>query len=391
MLAQAPFSASPELHAGIQPRLDQVVDIARETLGDALRSVILGGSLARGRAFGVDDGGELRLLSDLDLYFVTEPVREAGALRRRLRSWVEADPFLVSGADVAVVGIDYFGEARAAMPTHQLAHAHRVLWGAPVEITGALEPDGRARVDATDAAQLLFNRCVEALDPRLSDAHSLPALVHCTKRYIDAPMAWLAARGDYAPDRRDQIRALTALTAGWAGVARERLDGALEHWSACLDARDAGVVDRASLESLARVDGQPLPGGARWEDWTGGFAGSLYDAGKIDALHRSLESSLDPARLAAAGRRWLRREPVFARLRRARRWCSVAPSTVLPWWCHGAGGSGPDRIFAAATLCVHGVDAWADPLAGLVREPLRGPGDVHALWWRWIQGRDDEA
>jgi predicted nucleotidyltransferase len=392
MLTQAPLSASPDLHAGIQSRLEAVVQLACEVVGDRLRSVVLGGSLARGRAFGVEESGELRLLSDLDLYVVADDGTDARVLRRRISDWARSDAFLTAPPDVAVVGPDYFGDDRDAMPTHQLAHGHRVLWGEAVDISGARDSGGQARVDPEDAARLLFNRCVEALDPALSDPDSLTALVHRTKQFIDAPMAWLAARGRYNPDRREQLREFTELGRQWRSAAGERLDGALEHWAACLDARDAGVIGRARLERLAGRSGGALPGGASWMDWTGGFARSLFSGGDEAALWETLDGGLDRTALKTASVSWLKRESALVRLRRSRRWCSVAPPTVSPWWRHAIGGSGPDRIFAAAVLRLHGVEDWTQPLAGLGRGwSVQKPDQLHALWWRWIQGRDDET
>ena len=46
MLAQSPLSADPDLHAGIATRLDDIVAIARDELGDSLKTILLGGSLA---------------------------------------------------------------------------------------------------------------------------------------------------------------------------------------------------------------------------------------------------------------------------------------------------------------------------------------------------------
>ena len=57
MLDHSPLSASADLDANIVTRLDQVVELARAELGDSLQTILLGGSLARGEAFGVDDGG----------------------------------------------------------------------------------------------------------------------------------------------------------------------------------------------------------------------------------------------------------------------------------------------------------------------------------------------
>jgi hypothetical protein len=390
MLDHPPLSASPDLDAGIATRLDQVVELARAQLGDSLQTVLLGGSLARGEAFGVDDAGTLRLLSDLDLYFVVRPGSSAAELPEKIRAWASVDSFLVAPPDVAVVGPEYFFEARESMPTHQLAHAHRVLWGDPVQISPARASDGSAAVDPEDAGQLLFNRFVESLDPALDDPHALAALVHRTKQFIDAPMAWLASVGDYSPRRRHQIERLREICGDWADPEKSRLEGSLQHWSDCLEARETGVVSRVSLESLARVDGDNLPGGATWEDWTGGFAMAIA-GGDLAELRQCLGPGLDRESLQHCLAVWVRREPFGPRLRRARRWCSVAPARISPWWRHGFGGSGPDRIFASACLRYHGLERWTDPVTSLLCEPMNEPAELYALWREWIQGRSDEA
>lgn len=383
MLAQAPLSAHSGLHAAIESRLRQAVAIARDAVGTDLRSIVLGGSVARGQAFGVDDGGALRLLSDLDLYCVADRVDRAGDLRRAVQEWTEADPFFVSPADVALVEPSWFGHADRAMPIHQLAHAHRVLWGEPIRIEPARSRDGSPEVDASNAAELLLNRCVEALDPRLGEPGGLLDLVHLTKRFIDAPMAWLGARGWYTPDRRAQIRQWAELLEGEEALRTEQMSLAMDHWAACLDARDLGVVNRERLQSLAAA--------SDWPEWTGGFALSLLEDAGPQSVGDALKNGLDHQRLRQACYTWLHREPWSSRLRRARRWCSVAPAEVGPWWRHGMGGTGPDRIFAAAVLCFHGVEGWDGPVRELTRPAVDTPAALHALWWHWIQGRDDEV
>lgn len=376
MLAQSPLSADPDLHAGIASRLDALVALVREELGSGLHCVLLGGSLARGEAFGVRDRGELRLLSDIDLYVVS--AGDAANLRRRVLAWAQEDPFLVARPDIAVVPPAFFEEAPDAMPTHQLAHAHLVLWGSPVEIRGARDAAGVPVVDADDAAALLFNRFVEALDPGLDE---LSRLMHRTKEFIDAPMAWLGTVGAYTPDRHAQIERFRALGLEWSSTSAEHLDGALNHWAACLKAREKGVIDREELEMLASG------AGTTWLDWTGAFAMALLTGGGIAAVHDVMRDGLDHGTLRDAVDRWLRREGWVQRLRRARRWQGIAPERVTGWRQHGVGGTGPDRIFGAACLYYHGVANWAVPAAGLTSEPLEGPADLHALWWEWIQGR----
>jgi hypothetical protein len=370
------LSAHPELNAGITTRLDELVELARDELGNDLQSVLLGGSLARGEAFGVVDEGRLRLLSDLDLYFVTSGGE--GALVRRIGDWAQADDFLVTRPDVAVIPDSFFAESPDAMPTHQLAHAHRILWGEAVEIVPA------AQVDAQDAAQLLFNRFVEACDPELGDG--LAYYMHRTKEFIDAPMAWLGSVGEYTPERRRQVERVRELGAAWSSTCMEHLDAALNHWVACLRAREKGVVDRRELEMLAGVAGPRDD----WHDWTGGFAMALLTGEGIGALHTIMRDGLDRMAMREAIRRWLHRETLPRRLRRARRWSGIAPTSVTSWRRHGVGGCGPDRIFAAACLRYHGVESWMLPLDGLTAEPTESGAELHALWLRWIQGRDDD-
>jgi hypothetical protein len=379
MLLQSPLSADPDLHAGIVSRLDDLVDLAREELGDALQSVLLGGSLARGEAFGVRDRGELRLLSDLDLYFVSDA--DGSSLLRRVHEYAEGDEFLVVRPDAAVVPPTFFIDAPDAMPTHQLAHAHVILFGAPVTIASAEDTRGNAVVDPDDAAALLFNRFVESLDPALGD--DLPALMHRTKVFIDAPMAWLGSVGAYTPDRHAQIERFRAIGLQWHSTCAEHFDGALNHWVACLKARERGVVDREELEGLASASG------TTWYDWTGGFAMALLTGGGIATIHDVMRDGLDLEALRFASMQWLKRKGWVTRLRRARQWQGIAPESVTSWRRHGPGGTGPDRIFAAACLRYHGVADWTGPLEDLTRQPLADGAALHALWWRWIQGRED--
>ena len=391
MDATAPYCpASPRADGALRSRLDGLTGTLVDALGDDALAVVLGGSLARGQGMVLATPDGPRVLSDVDLYVVRsrpQPDRER-VLQRELREAMRSDGLVLAPLDLAFVAPDHFEGLGDTLPARQLAIATRVLhersgadWARPDRVGAADGP-----VDPDDAHRLLLNRMAETL--LLDDADPWFAAVHRAKRWIDAPLAWLAARGRYHPDRRVQLDRLESLGRTWESDARERLDAGIEVARTWLDAIATRELEPAWLSAWPGVDGRANLSPDPVRDWVGAFARALFHGPGRETgadLHEAFASGRGVERDVV--RRWLQRRSLPARLRQARRWHPLAPVAVRPWWSYGPGGSGEERVYAAAALRHAGDEQWRWPLEGLLRTPL--DDDVSALgrlWADWILG-----
>lgn len=374
------------LGAPLRRALDQAMGLLRDRLDDSLHAVVLTGSLARGEGATVDTGQGPRMLSDLDLYvLVADPDRvDAAALRSDLaRSLADAvGPVVV---DLGVVAPDHFARLGTKLPARQMSFGAQALLetGRPWERPAEVAPDSRIPVDRDDALRLLQNRMGEGLLRRSGPLDDLRRF-HAWKITWDAPLAFLAAAGGYHPDRTTQWARLRTLadaydvTRAWWAEGHRRLEAM---WAA----RAAGPISRSTLEELA----------GDLQAWVWPFLRATIvlatdpGADAARALDRAVDAGPPRGDDTADQLRWLRRRGLARTLREARRWAGEGPDTVTPWWRHGAGGTGPDRILAAASLRWGGAEGWARPLAGLHVPP---PGDANPdrwlgeTWSDWITG-----
>ena len=394
-LADPLCPASSRADAALRDRLASVTDRLVAGLDDDLLAIVLGGSLARGQGMvlGGDDGP--RVLSDIDLYVVRRrprPERE-GRLRAELVSFLESDGLVLAPLDLAFVAPDYFASLGSALPARQLALGTRTLhegpgtWARPESVGRPDDP-----VDPDDAPRPLLTRMADAL--LQSDApEDWFTAVHRAKRWIDAPLAWVAAHGHYHPDRGRQLDRLEELTSDWTGAERA--------W------RDRGIsVARDWLETIATRELDPptlrlWPATSEEPDravraWVWPFARAMFrTAGRApgaaaDVLAASARRGLDLAEDVPIVDDWLRRRPWPVRLRTARRWHPLAPVAIPPWWRYASGGAGHERVYAAAALLYAGHEDWTHPLHDILPDDraLRrdGAAALGRLWADWILG-----
>jgi hypothetical protein len=380
-------AASPEADAAASQRLSTLVHLLREGAGPRLCAVVLSGSLSRGEGVVIETAGGLALLSDVDLYAVVDPVDPAADadLARHLRERFAGDSFLLAPLDLGLVDAGYFRRLGSTLPARQLGHGHRVLWEADHAWARPSAALGEGAVDADDATKLLHNRCAEQLLLRAQSG--LFGRFHRWKVWRDAPLAFLAAYGHYEPEREAQIQTLARLTRPWQGAAAHWAQSGLERLRTMQRALAAPLTP-ATLTELAGRD-----------DELAGWVWPLHRAvlrrglGAPDAA-ATLEATVGegPAgpQDARLHTRWLRRRGPWATIREARRWAPLTDAPVTPWWRHGLGGTGPDRVHLAAAGRFVGDRAWRAPLRGLIEPPPIGEADLDAwlggLWSSWIMG-----
>jgi len=323
------------------------------------------------------------------------PEREA-TLRATLRHELDTEGLVLAPLDLAFVDPHYFETLGNALPARQLAIATRVLYEAPGQAWARPDVLGRPDdpVDPIDAQRLLLNRIAES---HLLDAHDGSewfAHVHRAKRWIDAPLAWLAANGQYHPARDVQLSRLEALGVSWTGPERAWLDHGVEVARDWLTRIASAPLDPETLRCWPGRGEDPVEA---VRDWTWPFARALFrgvgregvepgETLREEAARDSSASADDAATIDD----WLRRDPMWHRFRQARRWHPLAPMAIRPWWRYALGGAGHERIYAASALLYAGHDEWTHPLDSLVSDvtPLRSGGGpaIGRLWADWILG-----
>ncbi|MGH9473619.1 MAG: hypothetical protein ACRD1M_12865, partial [Terriglobales bacterium] len=199
-----------------------VARLCRPFFGDALRALILTGSMARGEATVVRRGGEWRVWGDAEFLVVLDarhrlPRRHAlDALGARCESWLRTQ-----GCRCAVsLGAAHPSYLRRLPPHifgYELRAAGRVIAGA-AEILQLIPPSCPESLPWLDAWHLLSNRIVEQLDC-IAAAHAAPsppppALAYATvKLWLDVATSYLVFANRYAPSYRQRSARLAELAA----------------------------------------------------------------------------------------------------------------------------------------------------------------------------------
>ena len=203
-------------------------EVLRAAHGNALRAIVLTGSLARDEATFVPHSEGLELLGDADFLAVLNAdssmptVSEEAALSRKIQEILLTKGLrcMVSAHAVSPV---YFQTLPRTIFSYELRKCGRVVWGDPgiLELTPNFSATDLPREDAW---RMLCNRVVEhlAFVRRLTaDSVELPPdLQYATvKLFLDMATSYLVFAGQYAPNYQARAHRLQSMAAAPAANA----------------------------------------------------------------------------------------------------------------------------------------------------------------------------
>jgi len=284
--------------------VEEATRIAALRYGNALRAIVLTGSLARDEATLVDNGTCFRLLGDADFFLVfrencrmpnEEEIKSvsteiSSALQRRgLSATVSLGP--IKGS--------YLRHLRNHIATYELRSCGQVVWG-DGSILLLVPAFARELLSREDAWRLLVNRMIEQLDvlSALDDVLSPEAQYRTVKLYLDIATSYLVFAGRYQPTYLERERAL-----------RELLETSSASQAAPFSL--APFADRVSACTKFKLEGHGLPG-EPWEFWTGAvsFAYHLWQWELVQLTGQGAE--LSDSELMSC---WMTCQSVTTRLR----------------------------------------------------------------------------
>jgi hypothetical protein len=287
---------------------------------DRIRSVVVGGSLARGEGAVLwKENERIEVLADLDLYVVAskdafvDSLCDAGAaLARRL-----ADGELP--ADVGVTTTRTLATLPATIANLSLAAEGRVVWGDGDVLRAARRVDPR-EIPRSDALNLMLNRAAEelsALRAAARDPESARAARNVFRRgaktVADLGLAVLMMRGDHTTTYRGRGKRVAsalasdptlraAMPAGFARSVEEAcrwktapvwedLAGLLPETAGYAEAARRALVERAAA----------MRGALRW--YAGAGVDLIGDLARAEPLLRSVRAWARYARGSARAAR----------------------------------------------------------------------------------------
>ncbi len=330
-LRAKPLAGNPADHSFLVERAGEIAGEARARIEEAtgpLKAVLLGGSLARGEGTVWRGRGGPRVLSDIDLVFVTanEGARDRGraiapyvarGLTRRLPDRAED-----GAVDLGVYAPGDLVHMGPRPGTLELVRSGRVLAG-PHDATAGLPALEEKDVPREEAIVLLENRGIELLLAWPGDAgpgettRHLNALYAGLKAWLDGAFAFVVAHGRCPANVEARQAALEALTVeGRSEVLRAVLPDSLPgvaFWSGMKLAPDPAAIalrlrvrDPENVVALARRG---------WSEGARAWLGFYRALGALDARGSRVPGVAGLARHAAHR----------ARLRRRlRRWAEVS-------------------------------------------------------------------
>ena len=207
---------------------EEVARIVPARYGNALRAVVLTGSVARDEATVVRRPRGWKVLGDAELYLVFHdraplPTPEAIAAVCEEVSKALAKRCLLIPIGFSPVDGPYFERMPRHILTYELRACGCVVWGdaAILDLIPAFTP---AEMSLEDAWRLLANRIVEQLEAivckgQSDDPFSEEARYHTTKLYLDMATSYLVFVGHYRPTYRERAKALRDLATDGSTVS----------------------------------------------------------------------------------------------------------------------------------------------------------------------------
>jgi len=189
----------------------QTAEICSAAIGSQLSTIVLTGSMARGEATSIEEGGVARVLGDAEFFLVFKeqaPLPSNSSLRllaekvqgrlsdERIRCVVELTP----------VRPRYFRRLQATIFGYELRACGRAAWGDP-SILSLIPSFSPADISREDAWRLLLNRTIEFLEvvPGFFQGDAGAASdcsYRLTKLCLDMATSYLVFAGEFRPTYR---------------------------------------------------------------------------------------------------------------------------------------------------------------------------------------------
>lgn len=215
--------------AGANLRVKEIVHEIGEQVASSLpgkpAAILLTGSFARGEGSVLQQGNQLKMLSDLEFLVVcpsgAEPERVQQTVNDKaheLCAWL-ASRGVECEIEFSAVDHNYLSDLRPAIFSYELLTHARTVWGDD-KILATARRFPASEIPRWDAWRMLNNRLLEQLQwadisPRWGLRELQSAFYHVVKCYLDMATAILIFAGQYRSRYGERADALEA----WAGTA----------------------------------------------------------------------------------------------------------------------------------------------------------------------------
>jgi hypothetical protein len=198
----------------------ETASVCEHTYGKDLRSVILGGSLARDEGTFVREGDSWKALGDAEFFLIFREERalpEASATASAVEN-IEASlraQDITAHIQLSAVHPKYLRKLPPHILTYELRMTGNVIWGDP-SILSLIPAFTSADIPLEDAWRLLANRIVEQLEVAEmlgGSPEAVPSLLHyrAVKLFLDMATSLLVFLRAYQPSYRERAEALAHL------------------------------------------------------------------------------------------------------------------------------------------------------------------------------------